>query len=395
MNEIRQALLDSVPEMIAERVNKANEYALKKLGANIKRIGKLSADDVRRVEELTRAGVDVIAIEREVAQRMDMTVKEVQALFEAAAVENIKSAHDAYIARGIKPPAFQTNDYMRRFVESYTARTAGEMKNLSQTTALRIWSERQKKFTSLSEGYIDAIDQAVMNTALGVENYQDSMRDTLRHVGDKGLQTVDFASGVSRRLDTVVRANVLEGVRQINQGIQDRIGEEIGADGVEISVHEFCAPDHSDIQGKQLTKAEFEIWQAAHAYPKRQIGHLNCHHFAFSIILGVSVPNYTQSELDEIKARNAQGITYEGQHYSMYECTQIQRQLETAVRRYSDVKVMAESAGDEKLTAEMQGKIDKMMRKYNDFSAKANLRVKSERLNMYGYRSTKNRNKSK
>lgn len=388
-SEIKQALLDSVPELIAERVNQANEYMLKKLGANIKRIGKLSPNDVRRVEELTRAGVDVIAIEREVAQRMDMTVKEVQALFEAAAVENIQSAHAAYIARGITPPAFKTNDYMRRFVESYTARTAGTLKNLSQTTALRMWSERQQKVTSLSAGYIDAIDQAVTNTALGVETYQQAMRDTLRRVGDKGLQTVDFASGVSRRLDTVVRANVLEGVRQINQGIQDRIGEEIGADGVEISVHEFCAPDHKDIQGKQLTKAEYSIWQAAHAYPKRQIGHLNCHHFAFAIVLGISPPNYSQSELAEINARNDKGITYEGQHYTMYECTQIQRQLETAIRRYSDIKVMAESAGDEKLVSEMQGKIDKITRKYEDFSAKANLRVKSERLNMYGYRKKK------
>lgn len=166
-----------------------------------------------------------------------------------------------------------------------------------------------------------------------------------------------------------------------------------GANGVEISVHEFCAPDHKDIQGKQLTKAEYSIWQAAHAYPKRQIGHLNCHHFAFAIVLGISPPNYSQSELAEINARNDKGITYEGQHYTMYECTQIQRQLETAIRRYSDIKVMADSAGDEKLVAEMQGKIDKITRKYEDFSAKANLRVKSERLNMYGYK-RKNNNQS-
>lgn len=38
---------------------------------------------------------------------------------------------------------------------------------------------------------------------------------------------------------------------------------QLGADGVEISAHGFCAPDHEDIQGKQMTKAEYAKWDAA------------------------------------------------------------------------------------------------------------------------------------
>ena len=133
------------------------------------------------------------------------------------------------------------------------------------------------------------------------------MRDTLRKVGESGLCTMEYESGYTRRLDSAVRMNLLEGIRQINQGIQDKIGEELGADGVEISAHIYCAPDHEDVQGRQMTNAEYAKWDAEHAYPKRQIGKLNCHHFVFRVLLGIQEPIHTPEELDRMKEENAKG----------------------------------------------------------------------------------------
>lgn len=378
--------LDQIPDVIANRISGANEYMLKLLGNNIKRLGKITDKDVHRLEEMYRAGVDIAEVEKEIAKRTKKAAEEVKALFDAYAAENLARAYDAYKYRGETYIPYAKNDYLQKFVESYSRRTANTLFNLSQTHALRIFSAKQNKFVTLADGYKDAIDQAVTNTALGVQDYQSAMRDTIKKVGENGICTMEYESGYVRRLDSAVRMNVLEGVRQVNQGIEDQIGEQLGADGVEISAHGYCAPDHEDIQGKQMTKADYAKWDAAHAYPKRQIGKLNCHHFAFSVILGVQEPIHTPEELDEMKKKNAAGMDYEGKHYTMYQATQIQRQLETDIRKCQDVHIMAQAAGDTELQRKMQNQINLLKNKYVDFSKKAGLNVYSNRMKVEGYK---------
>lgn len=212
------------------------------------------------------------------------------------------------------------------------------------------------------------------------------MRDTLRKVGESGLCTMEYESGYTRRLDSAVRMNLLEGIRQINQGIQDKIGEELGADGVEISAHIYCAPDHEDVQGRQMTNAEYAKWDAEHAYPKRQIGKLNCHHFVFRVLLGIQEPIHTPEELDRMKEENAKGIYFEGKHYTGYQATQIQRSLEAQIRKYKDIHTLARSAEDDVLKRKAQTQITALTHKYKEFSEAAGLSFKGRRLRVSGYK---------
>ena len=378
--------LDQIPDVIANRIAGANEYMFQKLGDHINRIGKVMPSDMHRIRELYRAGVEIEEIEKELAKRTERAAAEIKALFDAYAAANLARAYDAYKYRGKPYIPYSKNDNLQRIVESYFRRTEKTLFNLSQTHALRIFSKKQNKFVAFADGYKDAIDQAVTNTVLGVQDYQSAMRDTIQKVGENGICTMEYESGYIRRLDSAVRMNVLEGVRQVNQSVEDQIGEDIGADGVEISAHGFCAPDHEDIQGKQMTKAEYDKWDAAHAYPKRQIGKLNCHHFAFRVILGVQETIHTPEELNEMKKKNAAGMDYEGKHYTMYQATQIQRQLETDIRKCKDEHILAKAAGDTVLQDKMQNQINLLKNKYVDFSKKAGLSVYNKRLTVSGYR---------
>ena len=65
----------------------------------------------------------------------------------------------------------------------------------------------------------------------------------------------------------------------------------------------------------------------------RRIGTLNCGHSAHPIILGVSPPQYSPEELEQMRQMNETGITYNGRHYTGYAATQRQRRLEAAMRR--------------------------------------------------------------
>jgi predicted ABC-type ATPase len=194
---------------------------------------------------------------------------------------------------------------------------------------------------------------------------------------------VQYESGLTRRLDTAVRQNVLGATRQVNQKVQFEVGEEFGADGIEISAHSSPAPDHAPYQGKQMTKEAFEKLQGA---LDRPIGEWNCAHFVKSIILGVSKPTYSNEQLDQIRRDNEAGCVIDGKHYTTYEATQIQRKLETAVRYQKDIAIAAKNSGDDYLRAISQQNINELSRKYKQVSNTAGLPVKSERAAVSGYR---------
>ncbi len=59
----------------------------------------------------------------------------------------------------------------------------------------------------------------------------------------------------------------------------------------------------------------------------RRIGTLNCGHSAYPIIMGVSSQQYTPEQLEAMRSANAEGIDYDGRHYTGYEATQHQRVL--------------------------------------------------------------------
>ena len=194
--------------------------------------------------------------------------------------------------------------------------------------------------------------------------------------------------------------NLLGGLRDLNNTITLRFGEEYGADGVEISVHENPAPDHADIQGRQFSLEEYDKLEAGEiaedkdgieydGADKRAIGEYNCYHKVFNIILGVSKPEYSEEELKEIQERNTSGFDFEGKHYTMYQGTQLQRRLETAVRKQKDTQILARSAGDKELAQECEIKIRQITEKYNDLCNISGLLPKKARMSVSGYRRIK------
>ena len=119
------------------------------------------------------------------------------------------------------------------------------------------------------------------------------------------------------------------GLGLMQEQISQQNHDDMGADGWEISAHAASAPDHEPIQGKQYSDKEYT---ALNNSLIRRIGTLNCGHAAYPIILGVSEPQYSEEELEELRQQNEEGITFEGKHYTMYEATQSQRRLERAMR---------------------------------------------------------------
>ena len=115
----------------------------------------------------------------------------------------------------------------------------------------------------------------------------------------------------------------------------------------------------------------------------------NCYHYTFSIVLGVSKPAYSNEELKEIIRNNNKGFDFDGKHYTNYEGTQLQRQLETKIREQKDIQIMAKASDNKELIAESQEKITQLTTKYKQLSQASGLPTKAKRLQVSGYKRTR------
>lgn len=382
---LSETYLNSLPEPIAKNMEALNQYVVERICKRIQKIGSISASDAHRLKSaIEYAGADLQAIQKELERITGLNAKALEAMFEDIAAVNVDFANTYYKARGMETlKDYTENAALRSFVEAAKRTAADGVTNLSRTTMIGFKSG--KIVLSLREYYIQTIDKAITFAQTGTVDYYTAMRSTVKEMARSGLRRVTFDSGYSRRLDSQVRMNLLDGVRQLNMAMLEQTGKEFGADGVEISAHALCAPDHQHIQGKQYSLQEFERINRS---LERPIGTLNCHHFTTPIVLGVSKPVYSRSELAEINRRSNQKIEYkttdrEGnavtEKMTRYEASQRQRQLETAIRYAKDERDACVAAGDKLGATQARKKSAALTAEYKRFSEAAGLTKRMER----------------
>ena len=373
---LSETYLNSLPDPISKNMEALNQYVVERICKRIQKIGKLTVQDAAKLySAIEFAGADLQAIQKELERITGLNAKALEAMFEDVAAENIDFANTYYKARGMETlKDYTENAALRSFVEAAKRTAADGVTNLSSTTMIGFKSG--KRVLPLREYYIQTIDKAITFAQTGTVDYYTAMRSTVKEMASGGLRRVTFDSGYSRRLDSQVRMNLLDGVRQLNMAMLEQTGKEFGADGVEISAHALCAPDHQRIQGKQYSLAEFERLNRS---LDRPIGELNCHHFTTPIVLGVSKPVYSASELREINKRSNAKVSYGGKTYTRYEASQRQRQLETAIRYAKDERDACVAAGDKLGATQARKKSAALTAKYKRFSENAGLTVRMER----------------
>lgn len=369
-NLLNQRWIDSLPDVIVENLQKQNDYILRVICERIKQIGEINpADQSKLKSALEYAGADLAKIEAYIKKTTGINQKELTQIFEKAAAENVDFANTYYKYRGMEPlEKYADNSQLQEIVEAIEKETQKEYTNISKTTGFKIGG----KFKTIRAQYLSAIDQAILAVTTGATDYYTAMRGVVRDMAQSGIRTVDFASGYTRRMDSQARMNILDAVRQLNMRMQEKAGEEFGADGYEISAHSNCAPDHIDIQGKQYTKEEYE---KLNNRLTRAIGEKNCKHFATPIIMGVSKPVYTSKELKRIKKESESVVEYKGNKYTKYQATQVQRRFETAIRQAKSERDAYKASGDKILEAAARKRAAAKMAEYKKFSEAVGLRT--------------------
>ena len=401
---MNEETIELLVERLASRINKANEFFLIKIGESVKKIRSLTPTQAHQLIQILKYGGNYEEIVNEILRLTNLNIQDIDAIFNEMAKKDYAFAEQFYKYRGVEYVPYNQNKALLRQVNALASITKQEMFNYARATNLGYSIKDLQgniKFVGLKETYDRILDTAVLNVGTGVDTFDNAMSKIMKEVGGSGLKTVDYASGRSIRLDSAARMHLKGALRTLHNEIQKQVGEEFGANMIEISVHEHPAEDHL-VQGHQFLIEEFnklqngqqakdlegEVYTLDHNADGsfRPISEMNCYHYTFYGIAGVSKPNYSKQELDEIIKNNEKGAIIDNKHYTNYEISQLMRNLETKIRKQKDIQILAKASGNKELVKESQDRITQLTNKYKEISKISGLPTRMDRLKVAKYR---------
>lgn len=415
-------VIDKVIERLAVRMEQANEYVIKKIGESVKQLGTLTPARAQELVQIMRYGGDYDKIVKKLSELTKLNVQDIYKIFEEIAKNDYQFAKQFYDYRNKKYIPWNRNKQLRDQVKALAAMTAKQYTEMARTSALGIGLQDNQGnivFKTLKDAYNEILDQAILNVGQGKQTFDDAMYKVLKQLGSGGLQVIYPTTYVSKdklgnevikhrtmRADSATRMFMSDAIKTLHNETQAIFGKDFGSDGVEISVHEYPAPDHQYVQGKQFSKKEFKKFQEDDdatsydgvefpaiseetGYDRRAISQYNCKHYTFDIVLGVSKQRYSNEQLQQIIENNDEGFEFEGKHYTYYQGTQLQRNIELEIRKAKDQQIAGRAADNEKLIYESQSRITKLNNKYHKLSRESGLLEKPKRMRVSGYKRVK------
>ena len=362
--------LEQQADLLMQNVIGWENSTLQRIGKRIKKYGKLSLADVKSINNIATVKQDMDAITKELAKVTGYNISQIEQMYGELLEEQHLANQPLYDYRGKKFVPFAENRELQAIARAYAKATGETMINLAKTKALCVMDANGKPI-GMQKYYTDVLDKAVMQVSTGATDFHTAMRDSIIELGGSGVR-VDYGGGVTRRLDTVVRQNLLWGAKQASVQYNEMIGEELGCDGYEVDWHSNPRPSHEFMQGKQFVVGKARTINGVHFdsfdEAEKRLQDYGCLHYKTPIICGVSEPRYSPEELKRLNEQNAKKYTIDGKEYSGYEVTQMQRRLETSVRNEKTTRDLAKASGDNALVKRCNERIKAYQGKYNEIS---------------------------
>lgn len=289
----------------------------------------------------------------------------------------------------------EDNSFLPQLVEAFSKQTAGELKNMTQTTGFKTMSG----YEAVDNAYQRELDKAIIKICSGTFSQEKVLRDTVHSLAQSGLRSIDFDSGYSMQLDTASRGAIRTGCHQLSGKVTDKDIEQTGENLVYVSEHWGARntgaghANHEQWQGKvyfikdgtDYSKEAKRInqdritslWLATgysvngeHQNDPLGLNGYNCRHNHHPWFEGASsIPK---------KSPEPQSVTINGKTYDYYAMTQKMRAMERAVRALKREKEALKALGND--TAEITARIGSKTAEYKQFCKDCGISAKPARL---------------
>lgn len=310
-----------------------------------------------RLEALGKSQEDIV---RELARALNRSEPQIIAMFDEAATRAIDTDNQIFRAAGKAPIPLAENAYLQQIIRAGLAKTMGEYRNLTRTTA-----------ATATQQFEHALDLAYQQIISGGMDYQTAIKRAISGLAKNGLATITYPSGHTDYLDVATRRAVLTGVSQTAGQISMQYAIQQGTDIMELTAHGGARPSHALWQGRLVSLSGKPGYLSL-----SDIGYgtvtgfkgANCAHDWFAFFEGISELNYTY---DQLRAMNSQKVVVNGSEMDLYDATQKQRHIERQIRRYKREESALAAAGQDNSVA--RGKVREWQARQRDFIKESGL----------------------
>ena len=347
-------------------------------------------------------GLSMDELTKRSSELLNITQDELKTMYQQAYDSYIESDEKRFSGSGLNYQRIANNPVLKEYMTAAQEQTqralqnilghTGAIKSMTGTTAVMLKYGNQ--YLPISKAYTMALDLAQMQVSTGVLDYNTAIRNAVKEISKQGVSTligdaVGYDSGYRISVSAAARMCVLTSVNQMAGNMNKLVCENLGLDLVETTAHMGARPSHQVWQGKI-----FSLSGRSKKYPSLAEGTgygtvsglmgANCRHNYYGYYEG-SPRAYTDQQLYEMSDAGAPHIKYEGREYTYYEATQKQRQMERTIIATKRELIGYNAAGDEEAFTAASVKLQGQKSRYMEFSKKANLRSRTERIQQDGY----------
>jgi hypothetical protein len=167
------------------------------------------------------------------------------------------------------------------------AKDATKATNLINSTAVQ----------SANKAFLDIVNQAYLQTSLGVTDYRTAIKSACTKLADNGITGVDYVTDTGKKihyhLDTAIRRNIVSTSARAAADSQLARADQYGVDLVEVTSYPGARPSHAEWQGQIYSRSGktkgYKDFVSSTGYGEVDgLGGANCGHTFYPYIEGVS-----------------------------------------------------------------------------------------------------------
>lgn len=386
-------LLDALPEELAELFRGLELKLLQEIVDRLKireNLNQVTAADIRA---LRSHGIGIDEIKRAIVEATDIGGEKLDAL-----LDDVVARNQAYYTEMVTLAKVTVPDRLidERDVAAIRRQTWAAYKNITGSMGFLTRQGGRLVVTEPAKAYQRILDSALLQVESGAISYNQAISEAVRTLADGGLKAAEYEKKEGSRkahvdsIDVAVRRAVMTGVNQLNQKYREQSMDYLETDLVEVNAH-IGARDIGDVpinhkawQGKvyrwgtkpRTSTGDYRSFEAVCGYGLGEgIGGWNCRHSFWPFIEGASERTYTDEYLAHID--DGHDCDFEGRHYSAYEATQKQREIERSYRKQKRRKVAALNEQDARAA---NIRMRRLGAEYKAFSKVAGLPEQRERM---------------
>jgi hypothetical protein len=376
---------EKLPLRMEQLYREIGELMMEDIVRRIRKTGNITSTADYQIQRLVLLGATSQEIEREIQKRLDLSYEQLWKMYDDVIDWEYVRNRDIYEQINSDFIPWEDNYQLQQITKAIMNNALLDLKNITRSMGFAVHTSSGLQFTPMADFYQRHLDQTLLSIVTGATDYNTALRKCITMMTNSGIRTVDYASGHSNRIDVAARRAVMTGLSQVIGRVTDYHAKCLGIDTFEVAWHAGARNTGSGYFNHQSWQGKVYTTQQLHdVCGLGEGGGLlgwNCYHEYYLFFPGYSERNWSDEWLENMNKAENTPREYNGKWYDMYQATQKQRSMETAMRaQRQKVRLLQKGEADKDVILNERIKYNGQLYEYTKFSNRMNLKMQKQRI---------------